>query len=188
MSNVWRLHLEADRYLSFVPHDLNFFREKFQCKSLKSRWKTPPVEILGKSKPAPDFALWMTMAPAVSEGARNAINDVANDCVEFLDFHQVKGKNYSIMNVLRCENYLDTERSVLESVSAKYVFRKSIPEVIPPIFKCAGQWDEIFVSTEFAEMMVTQRLRGASLADPVEPTFPLILSKACVNRFPGLIP
>ena len=50
------------------------------------------------------------------------------------------------------------------------------------------QRDAIFVTSPFAEMMVANKLRGAALADPGEPTFPLILANAEINRYPGLVP
>jgi len=92
------------------------------------------------------------------------------------------------MNVLRCKDFLDLKKSGLTVARERFEFRIDLPEVLPPIFKCPGRWDEIFVSSEFAEMMVANRLRGAALAHPGEPTFPLVVTNSPINRYPGLVP
>lgn len=187
-SRIWRVHLEADRYRAFIPHDLAFFANRFECKSLQDSWEIPPAEILGRSKPAKDFISWMDMAPVVSQRTRDLILNLAGEDVEFLPFHQLDGKSYFVMNVLRCEDYLDGGRSDLTQFRERFIFRENLPEPIPPIFKCPGQWGSIFVTSVFGEIMVAHKLRGAALADPAEPVMPLILAKRPVNRYPGLIP
>ncbi len=146
------------------------------------------MELGGRSKPAGDFVSWMAMAPVVSERARDLIEDLAGPDVEFLPFHRLKRRPYFAMNVLRCEDYLDMKKSDFTEFQERFIFGPSLPKPPPPIFKCPERWGEIFVSSEFAEMMVTNRLRGAELADPAEPTMPLVLAKADINRYPGLVP
>lgn len=185
---IWKLHECADDYHSFIPHDLRFFERRFQCKPLSDDWDVPPAEVAGKSKPLADFISWMSMSPIVSERAADLIDDLAVGDVEFLRFHSLKNKSYFVLNVLRCEDFLDCGKSDFTVANEKFLFRSDLPARLPPIFKCPGQWDQIFVTRNFAEMMVANKLRGAALADPAEPTFPLILSKAEINRYPGLIP
>jgi hypothetical protein len=185
---IWKLHIEADKYTGFQPSDLRYFVGRFECKPLNKNWEPQPAAIVGRSKPLADFASWATGAPTVSERSRSLISELAGSDVEFLSFHMMKNIRYYVLNVLRCENYLDLRRSKLDTISSIYTFKKGIPQRLPPIFKCKGELDEVFVSSEFAEMMVANRLRGASLADPAEPTFPLILRKAEINRYPGLTP
>lgn len=188
-SGIWRLHLEADKYRCFVPHDLQFFAKRFECEPLQGSWEVPPAKILGKSKPAKDFVSWMNRAPVVSQRTQGLVHDLAGEDVEFLPFHELDGKPYFAMNVLRCEDYLDREGSDLTHfVRERFVFQRDLPEGIPPIFKCPGQWDCIFVTSAFGELMVAHKLRGAALADPAEPLMPLILAKRSANRYPGLIP
>lgn len=185
---IWKLHVTATRYASFIPHDLTYFHGKFQCNKLADGWIAPPAEILGRSKKLPDFALWMSMAPAVSERAAELITELAGEDVEFLPFHEIKSKRYLIMNVLRCENYLDMDRSDFTQFEERFIFRADIPKAIPPIFKCKNRWSEIFVSSAFGEMLIRNSLRGAALANPEEATMPLILEGESANRFPGLQP
>jgi hypothetical protein len=185
---IWKLHECANDYCSFIPSDLRFFERRFQCQPLTDEWDVPPAAVDGKSKPLADFVSWMSMAPVVSERAAELIADLVGEDVELLRFHKLKAKPYFVMNVLRCEDYLDKQKSDFTEPSESFVFRSDIPTTLPPIFKCPGRWDEVFVTRDFAEMMVANKLRGAALADPAEPTFPLILAKASVNRYPGLEP
>jgi hypothetical protein len=187
-SEVWLLHLEADSYRSFIPHDLSFFEKRFECKPLRGSWEIPPANVLGRSKPAKDFISWMNKAPVVSQRTRELVHNLVDEDVEFLPFHELDGKPYSVMNVLRCEDYLDMERSDLTQFRERFVFGGKLPDRIPPIFKCPGQWNYVFVTSAFGELMVTHKLRGAALADPTEPLMPLILAKRSINRYPGLIP
>ena len=185
---VWRLHLEANKYRSFLPDDLRFFRNRFQCKALGDQWKIPPVKLDGLSKPLGDFMSWMTMAPTVSERAMIAIKTVASSDLEFLPFHKIDDVQYFVMNVLRCEECVDYEKSDLSLFSERIFFQSDIVEGLPPIFKCPSLWGEIFVTAKFGEMMVANGLRGAALANPSEPALPLILRNAELNCYPGLHP
>ena len=130
----------------------------------------------------------MARSPVVSARARSLIENLVGRDVEFLPFHELKKKPYFVMNVLRCEDYLDMEKSDFAVFQESFKFKADLPSVLPPVFKCPGRWAEIFVTAEFAEMLVTNKLRGAELADPAEPTMPLILAKAAINRYPGVIP
>lgn len=182
---IWKLHVR-DNYCGFIPHDLRFFYDRFRCQSLAESWERPPATIDGKSKPLPDFAGWVTSAPLVSERAADLINDLAADDVELLPFHPLKGKPYWVMNVLRCEDFIDGNRSNFEIANERFIFREELPSQLPPIFKCPEWMGDVFVSKQFAEMIVANKLRGAALADPGEPTFPLILSRSEINRYPGV--
>ena len=184
---IWKLHIEADRYAGFQPDDLSFFADRFECRRMAADWAPPPVTVCGRSKPLPDFGSWMNKSPVVSERARDLVEQLAGADVEFLPFHPLKAKPYFVLNVVRCLDWLDPEHSDL-GIAGRFAFRKDLPLDEYPIFKCTGLWDEIFVTSRFGEMMVANALRGASLADPAEPTFRLLLAKAEVNRFPGLKP
>jgi hypothetical protein len=185
---IWRLHLEANRYRSFIPHDLSFFEKRFECKRLQGSWEIPPAKVLGRSKPAKDFISWMEKAPVVSLRTRELVHNLVGEDVEFLPFHELDEKPYFVMNVLECQDYLDMEESDFKQFRERFVFRHNLPERIPPIFKCPGQWASIFVTSAIGELMVAHKLRGAGLADPAEPLMPLILAKRPTNRYPGLIP
>lgn len=184
---VWKLHVDGNKYCSFVPHDLRYFESRFICQPLADHWDAPAVGVSGRSKPAGDFAVWMARSPVVSEQARDLIADLAGGDVELLPFHTVKSKRYFVLNVLRCEDYLDMPRCDFTVCYERFVFRPNLPVSLPPIFKCPGRWGEIFITGRFAEMLVKNNLRGVALADPAESTMPLILAKAEINRYPGLI-
>lgn len=130
----------------------------------------------------------MERAPVVSLRTRELVHDLAGEDVEFLPFHELNEKPYFVMNVLRIEDYLDMEESDFKQFRERFVFRDNLPERIPPIFKCPGQWNSIFVTSAVGGLMVTHKLRGAALADPAEPLMPLILAKRPTNRYLGLIP
>jgi hypothetical protein len=183
---IWKLHERANEYCSFIPCDLCFFNNRFQCKPLGDEWDMPPVDIDGRSNPPADSVSWMSMAPVVSERARDLIEDLVGKDVEFLRFHKLESKPYFVMNVLRCEDYLDGDKSDLTEFRERFVFRADLPKSLPPIFKCPSRWSEIFVTAKFAEMILANKLRGAALANPGEPTMPLILAKIEINRYPGL--
>jgi hypothetical protein len=187
-SGIWLLFLNSNNYRHFIPHDLSWFVNRFECKPLRGSWEMPPAKTLHKSKPAKDFIGWMNRAPVVSQRTRELIHQLVGDDVEFLPFHELNGKPYFVMNVLRCEDFLDEERSGHTPSEGPFIFRNSLPAQIPPIFKCAGHWDSIFVTSAFGELMVAHKLRGAALGDPAVPVFPLIVTKQPVNRYPGLIP
>jgi hypothetical protein len=183
---IWRL-VESGRYCSFIPDNLSFFSDKFNCVSLVNDWKIPPAKISGRSFPLADFVSWMHKAPVVSERAKDLIENLVGNDVEFLHFHSLKKKPYFVMNVLKSEELLDFDRSVMTPIREKYYFRDISTYNLPPLFKCVGFYEQIFVTRPFAEMIISNHLKGAILADPSEEVMPLIVAGRSINRYPGLV-
>ena len=188
MPKIWQLFATAESYCYLVPHDLRFFRNRFVCNAMAEEWEIPPLQLANKSKPLADFVSWMASAPVVSERAAVAIGDIVTDDVEFLPFHRIKGHRLWVINVLRCEDGLDTKRSSFEPFQERYIFKDGFAEIAPPIFKCNRHLDVVFVNSAFGAMLVDRGLKGAALADPAEPIMPLILSRSAISKFPGLTP
>jgi hypothetical protein len=139
-ARIWKLHAGgSNKYCSFIPHNLRFFASRFDCEPLADYWEIPPAELSGRSKPAADFVIWMARAPAVSERARDLIVELAREDVEFLPFHEIKKQRYFVMNVLRCEDYLDVGKSEFTDFHERFIFKSNLPRVLPPIFKCPGR-------------------------------------------------
>jgi hypothetical protein len=155
---------------------------------MSDSWEIPPAEVRGRGRPLADFLSWMLMAPIVSEQARECIQELVGDDVEFLPFHRLKGRRFFVLNVLRCEAYLDHAKSSFEYAHERFVFKEPLPSVLPLIFKCPDRWGDIFVTAPFGEMIVENKLTGAALADPQEDTMKLILAGEGLNRYPGVIP
>lgn len=180
---IWRLFIDADRYISFIPHDLHYFTDRFCCRSLINGWEPPPVTINGRSKPLADFVSWMNRAPIVSERTMKLIENLVGSDVEFLPFHKLKNKGYYAMNVLRCEDLIDYEKSVLDPLLERIYFIENLPDVLPPIFKCGDKFGDIFVTFPFIDMMLNNKMTGAKLAYPEENIVKLILAGAEIDRY-----
>jgi hypothetical protein len=182
---IWRL-VEVGKYCSFIPHDLDYFLHRFNCSLLGIKWELPPAKIYGRSFPLGAFVSCMHKAPVVSARSKSLIEKLACHDVEFLEFHSMKKKPFFVMNVLRSEDVLDFERSSFSPIKERYYFKESQINNLPPIFKCAGFYSQIFVTRPFGEMIVANRLRGAALADPAAEALPIMVSGKSLNCFPGL--
>src|SRR5437764_9995648 len=89
-SSIWRLHILANDYRSFIPHDLRWFADKFRCRPLGNGWTMPPAEVCGVSKPLGDFISWgLTDVFIVGERARAEIERLDRAAIEFLPFHKL---------------------------------------------------------------------------------------------------
>ena len=128
---------------------------------MASHWEIPPVTIIGKSHKSADFVLWMQTAPIVSTKAKEALESLYSDLLEFLPFHSVRGVPHFAMNVLCCDSRKPIHKADLHSA--------------------------IFVNDEFGGVLKDRQLSGVELADPSENIGRKIVRGECVNVFPGLI-
>jgi hypothetical protein len=199
-SEIWRIEVLGAMYLGLIPHDLTYFNEHFCGLPMRDDWDPPPIEISGKSKKLPDFVIWMTSAPVVSEKAMLALKQVASDCLQFLEFHPIKGRPYFAMNVIKVEAglldmaksdifYADGDTKEVPTIIRRAFFREREGKSVPPIFKVSikgSVMSEIFVSRAFGEVAVENSLTGVALADPSVPSLVQALSGQDPNVFPGL--
>jgi len=197
--NIWRLRVRADKYLSLIPGDLNYFRSHFIGEPLQN-WEPPPVTIAGRSKKLPDIVAWSVRAPVVSEKAANVLRSVLGTCAEFLPFHQIRGHVYFAMNVLCVErDLLDVERSDVkyaadgETVLAleTAAFLQPLPHRPEPIFKIALEarrpFGDIFVGPPFCKAAIDNRLTGFELTNPAQSSASLSISGHSANVVPGIV-
>lgn len=186
----------GNKYLGLIPHDLVYFQTHFIGEPMPEDWTLPPVEISGKSKKLGDFVIWMLTAPVVSEKAKNVLESAFKSELQFLPFHSIKGKLYFAMNVTcLVKDLLDVAKSDIHygddgkriiSID-RAVFKKPMPENLPPIFKLSVNPSDIFVTQPFVDLVIEQKLTGLSLADPRQNQLKLILKGQDLNVVPGII-
>jgi hypothetical protein len=199
--SIWRLHIKASQHMSLIPHDLNYFRGRFEGARMPEDWKAPPITIAGRSKGLPDIMSWMTKAPLVSERTKLALVPVARECVQFLPFHELRGKRFFVMNVVRVERgLLDAQRSTIQYSKGEpreplyleaAVFKIDAEQHVPPIFKAAlpegHVFSEVFVTGKFADVAIEHRLTGFELADPTRENLSYVLAGKSQNVVPGIV-
>src|SRR2546427_2089610 len=105
--SAWLLHLGNAKTLRLRPHDLDYFQTHFVGEAMATKWRPPPVTIQGKSKRLTDFVSWMHQAPVCSERAKDSLEPVIGDSVEFLRLVEIRGKPYYAINVLKLVDCLD---------------------------------------------------------------------------------
>lgn len=193
-TELWRMIIGGRHFLGLIPHDLAYFNEYFIGMPIPTPWTPPTVELDGKSKRLPDFVSWMKSAPVISDRARCVLEPLVGAAVQFLPFHSLKGKPYYAMNVLEVQHGLlnlvksDIDRFTTDgSIMAinRAVFRHPLPLGLPPIFKLGEGTGDIFVTTEFAKLVVQQQLTGVSLLSPAQDPLILSLGREPLNAYPG---
>jgi len=194
---IWLLRTDGEnKYMGLVGHpapEILPASKNFSGHVMPDDWTLPPLVILGKSKKLGDFVGWTLDVPVVSERAKSVLQSLVGEDVQFLRFHDLRGKPYYAMNVLRIEDYLDNERSAGQRrpdgtlfVYHRYVFKDNLPDDLPPIFKVTPS-SAVFISRRFAEAIVENRLTGACLQDPGKSGITLIASGQPLNVYPGLL-
>jgi hypothetical protein len=177
----------------YIP-DNDYWMRNFGGRLMQADWELPPLDIHGKSKKLGDFVGWSLQAPIVSERARDVLEPIVGDAVQFVRFHELRGKPYYGINVLRVErSYLDVERSKCNprkngeiAVCLQYVFRDDLPDELPAIFKIHPE-SSVFVTRRFAEAVVEHKLTGFCLQDPGKNALTLISKGQPLNAYPGLL-
>ena len=194
---VWLLRGgSSKKYMGLVGYirDHGYWDRYFHAKSMPEDWELPPQQIVGKSKRLGDFVEWMAQAPLVSERARKVLAPIVGSDVQFVRFHDLRGKPYFGMNVLRVERgFLDVERSKCDRRSdgdiafcSQYVFKKDLPADLPPIFKISPGSDAL-VTQRFAEALIEHKLTGFCLQDPGQDAIRLMAKGLPLNAYPGLL-
>lgn len=192
---IWRFTIESgNKYLELIPHDLCYFDGKFIGQLMNVDWELPPpIKISGKSKKLPDFVGWMTKCPVVSERAKNILEPIIGQHVQFLPFYDIREKKYFVMNVITLlDDVLDMERSdvfyaagILVGVR-KAFFKIMQSKLLPPIFKLSIDPSIIYVTAPFVQAVIDNKLTGAAMADPKKDALEFILKKQTSNIVIGI--
>ena len=194
---VWLLRSGSSKqymYLQGYLPDSNYWERNFHAMPMPDDWELPPLKIIGKTKKLGDSVGWTLGAPVISDRARKIFEPIVGDSVQFVRFHDLHGKPYFGMNVLRVEaKFLDTERSRCDrqpngeiAYCSRYVFRSDLPDELPPVFKISSGSD-VFVTSQFAREVTKHGLTGFCLQDPGENAFELMANDRPLNAYPGLI-
>ncbi|WP_266184236.1 imm11 family protein [Dyella humicola] len=178
--------------VGYAGDSSEYWRSHFIGQPMSEPWSLPPLKVLGKSKKLPDFVGWMFWVPVVSQRAMELLKPVVDGGVQFLRFHDLRGKPYYAMNVLRVEDYLDDARSVSSITQdgirynyRSHVFKDDLPESLPPIFKTRGS-SLVFVTQSFVDVIIANNLTGVCLQDPKEDGISLAARGLPLNAYPGL--
>jgi hypothetical protein len=195
--NIWLLRDDGEnKYMGLVGWggaDYVYLDKNFAGKPMPEDWDRPRLEVLGKTKKLGDCVGWILQSAVVSERARQVFESLVGDDVQFVRFHDLRGKPYFAMNVLRIENdFLDRDRSeCMESPNddvhycSRYVFKDDLPTPLPPIFKVHPN-SSIFVTRVFAEAIVDNKLTGFCLQDPSKNAIAVMAKGMPLNAYPGL--
>jgi hypothetical protein len=179
------------RLVGFLP-DNDYWERNFYGSPMDDQWELPPLEILGKSKKLGDFVGWMLKAPIVSDRARTVLEPVVGSDAQFVRFHELGGRRYYGINVLRIErDLLDLNRSKCMrrkdggiAHCTQYVFT-DLPQELPSIFKIS-EGSDVLVTSRFVDAVVENKLSGFCLQDPGANALALMAAGAPLNVYPGL--
>jgi hypothetical protein len=195
-SPIWLLYIGGKKRLTVTPHNLDYFQTHFVGKPMKKNWQTPPVEIRGKSLRLKDFVGWMTKAPVCSERAKHCLEPIIGEYAEFLPLIKIRGKMHYAINVVKMVDCLDLERSEISyfehdptRIMDIHTY-KFLPERMEdlPIFKVPQQRGAVvFVTKKFVDIVVANKLVGASFADPSINCWEYVLGKREANTVPNVI-
>jgi len=173
------------------------------CRLYQGSW------VLGPILPRQVHAGGLGIAPAADAGqeqkawrlrwvdassASRVLAPIVGSDVQFVRFHDLRGKPYFGMNVLRVERgFLDVERSQCDRRSdgdiafcSQYVFKKDLPADLPPIFKISPG-SNVLVTQRFAEALIEHKLTGFCLQDPGQDAIRLMAKGLPLNAYPGLL-
>jgi hypothetical protein len=192
--DVWLLYLSNNKNLGLIPHDLNYFQTHFIGQPMAANWQPPPVTVSGKSKRLQDFVSWMYKAPVCSEKAKTCLEPVIGDYVEFLLLTHIKEKPYFAINVLKVVDCLDKDNSdlVYSSSEPGYIRNVETYGFIPdrlehvPIFKVPLTVSSVFVTRDFVDVVINNKLWGAKFADPSINSWEYVFGRKSANTVPGV--
>ncbi len=161
--------------LTLVQVDAEYFeKHRFVGSPMAASWQSPRLRILGLPKPLRDFVSWDLSVLVVTPKAREALERLIAPYVEFLPLVQVKGHELTAVNVVQVLDCLDRKASNVTFSPddparvihvEKFVF---IPRLLRkvPIFKVPEWPGFIFVSEEFAQVVIEAKLKGAGFDNP----------------------
>jgi hypothetical protein len=177
------------RFYSFYPNGENavclvdesewgYFRTHFVGVPM-GRWRPPKHSIIRPSKTVRDFVGWVLGALVVTARARACLEPLIGKHVEFFRFTKIGDNVLYAVNVIEVIDCLDLSKSNLSYSHEDpkhvigafgFVFDEEKVQAVP-IFKVPQWTGSIFVSDEFAKVVVCNKLTGAGFDDPTKIPF-----------------
>ena len=157
------------------------------------RWQPPKYKVLRPSKKVRDFVGWDLGALVGTEKARDCLEPLIGKYAEFFRFAKIGDDVLCAVNVIEVIDCLDLSKSSLSYApddpkhvicAFGFVFDEEKVRAVP-IFKVPQWMGSIFVSDEFAKVVVCNKLTGAGFDDPVKIPF---VKKAWDRTMEGLPP
>ena len=152
-------------------------------------WTQPPFEILNKSKKLADFTSWQIGSRTflISGHAKNLIQDICRNDVEFLPFATIKGVDLFAVNVLKRISVVDwlACSGGAKITCGPFSIRNDL-STLPLLFKDTGNPATTFASDALGQIAVEHGLTGLQLADPRKSILKMIVHGQPINEFFGL--
>ena len=134
----------------------------------------PRYEVGAPDKPLYDFVHGESAAPFVSNKAKQALETITGNDVQFWPIGKVQGRDYFILNVVRVVDCLDLQKSDISYASdvpqkvlgiRKAVFDRKIPGDAV-IFKVPQDPSDLYVTDALVDCVRTHQLTGAGFEYP----------------------
>ncbi|MBL9193064.1 MAG: hypothetical protein JNJ82_11990 [Opitutaceae bacterium] len=166
---------DGENSLTLVQEDGEYFEsQRFVGTPMAASWKAPRLRVMGRSRKLRDFVSWDLSALVLTPRAIEALKKLIAPYVEFLSLVEVNGCELFAANVIEVVHCLDREASGITFSPddptriihiQKFVFA---PERLRrvPIFKIPEWPGTIFVSEDFAQIVVDAKLAGAGFDNP----------------------
>lgn len=179
-SSVYQLYVDVKGCVTyrFEIDDLDYWdefrRSYFRGQPLPAGWCMPPVEFGATDKPLHDF-VWGSEVPFVSKRAKQALETITGNDVQFWPIGKVKGRDYFIFNVINLIDCLDLDRSEILYASdepekvlgvRKAVFvRRRLPEDVV-VFKVPQDTGIIYSTGALVDCIREHELTGVGFEHP----------------------
>lgn len=130
----------------------------------------------GKKYPLRDFMHGRDQAPLVSERAKESLDKIVGNHLEFIPIGTFEKSKYYLLNVLSIINCLDEKESDITYsndnpdrvlVISNYIFKENV-KINTPIFKIPQRLNRIFVTKEFVDCLIDNKLTGVFVENPQE--------------------
>ena len=152
-------------------------------------WVPPQFEVLNKSKKVADFTSWQIGGRTflVSRRAKEAIEELCGDDVEFLPFATIKRTELFAVNVLRQVAIVDWAACSADAgiLCGGYALMSNVGQ-LPALFKDPRESGTTFANDELGRIAVERNLTGLQLADPRKQLGRMIVRGEPINEYPGL--
>lgn len=175
MKNIYMIRAASTKALGLIPCDLSYFRDNFIGNIMPSDWQPPECVIHGKSYPVKDFVGWMLSAPVISEKALCVLRPLIEPYVQIFYLATIKSKRVYALNVTEIVDCLDIDRSSVSYLADNQIdhidtaiFKESNVSDMPAIFKLPQNKSMAFVTREFVQVVLDNKLQGAHFVDPAD--------------------
>jgi len=161
--------------------DNKFFEQFWHGERFFQNWKPPKLRITSEKKAEmTDILCGEFGVPFVSEKFFLAMKDFLDGHCEFLPLGKIKRISVFLLNVVTLLDCLDNEKSSTEFCKERYVFQ--VEKVSAPIFRVPEAPSALFVTGEYAQEILKNKLTGVGLDDPTD--IRLVKDKVVYTGFP----